>query len=195
MIFQFVQKNLAIFGISRTQSIYAFYVKVFAGYLLLGSSIIVHFKFIFRDDITFEEYTLSLNATTIVVMSTLCYTVMIRDKDEFFKHIDNLESKIQQFNESKSKFHFLFQRLRPKYFDNDLDFIFKKGIKRDYPHMPGKINEALRLAEKCSEIIYLVMVKVTPICIEFPNVALSFYRYYIKDMGRDAFKMADETLS
>lgn len=61
--------------------------------------------------------------------------------------------------------------------------------------MSGKIDEALRLAEKCSEIIHLVMVKVTPICIDFPNVIISLYLYCIKDMGRDAFKMTDETIS
>lgn len=103
MIFRLVQRNFDILGISRTQSIFAFYAKVFFAYLLLGSSIISHFKFLFRDDITFEEYTQSIYVTTIAVTTFLTYTVIIRDKDEFFKHIDNLESKIQQFKDSESK--------------------------------------------------------------------------------------------
>lgn len=108
MIFQLVQKNLIILGISRNQSIYAFYVKVFIGFLLLGSGVFYHFEFIFRNDLTFEEYAESLYMTTISVMSFLCYVIMILIKDNFFKHIDKLDSIIQQFNESESKCYSLF---------------------------------------------------------------------------------------
>lgn len=195
MIFRLVQRNLAILGISRAQSKFTFYVKVFAGYLLLGSGIAVHFRFLFRDDVTFEEYTQSLNVTTMTVMSTLCFTIMVLEKAKFFKHIDNLESKIQLFIQSESKFKFFFIGKQPKYSNDHFHFLSQKGIKRDYPHMPEKIDEALRLAEKCSEIIHFIMVKVTPLCIAFPNVALSFYLYYIKGMGRGAFIMTDVTMS
>lgn len=66
---------------------------------------------------------------------------------------------------------------------------------KEYPHCAEKIDEALRLSEKCSKIIYLIMVKGTPVCGHTPNVIISLYLYYIKGMGRDAFQMADEAIA
>lgn len=64
---------------------------------------------------------------------------------------------------------------------------------RDYPHVLEKIHASLRLVEKCSEIIHLVVVVITPVCGGLPNVIISLYLYYVKDLGSDAFRMSDET--
>lgn len=109
MIFRIVQKNLDILGISRKQSANAFYVKVFIGYLVLSDNIILHIKFLFRDEITFEQYTMSLYMTTIAVLSFLCYVCVILKRKEFFENINNLESTIKKFSESQSKRYFFFK--------------------------------------------------------------------------------------
>lgn len=107
MIFQMVQKNFDILGIGRTQTIYVFCAKVLFGHLLLGANIIFHFKFIFRDELAFQEYAKSLYVATIAVTSLICYDVMILIKDNFLNFINDLESIIPQFNESESKIWFL----------------------------------------------------------------------------------------
>lgn len=69
------------------------------------------------------------------------------------------------------------------------------GASRDYPHVLDKIHDALRLVEKCSEIIHLGMVVITPACSVLPNAFISLYLYYVKYLGCDAFRMTDETWS
>lgn len=70
-----------------------------------------------------------------------------------------------------------------------------KGIKRDHPQVPQKIQEAVLFAEKCGEIVILIVAKITPVCISFPKVFISLYLYYYKNLGNDAFQMIDETMS
>lgn len=109
MVFHLVERNLILLGISRKQSINAFYVKVFVGNLLLSSSVILHIKFLYRDDVTIEEYTKSLFMTSITSMSFLCYANMILKKEKFFELIDMFESVTQIFGKSESNFHFFFK--------------------------------------------------------------------------------------
>lgn len=109
MVFELVEKNLILLGISRKQSIFAFYAKVFIGNLLLSSSVILHIKFLYRDDVTIEEYTKSLFMTSITSMSFLCYANMIQKKEKFFELIDMFESAILIFGKSESNFNFSFK--------------------------------------------------------------------------------------
>lgn len=108
MIFQFVQKNMEILGISRTQPIYIFYGKALIGHIVLCVAVFWHFKFLFRGNLTFEEYMQSLFMTTITVMSYLCYTCIISQNKKVFEIIDMIEATIELFSESESKFGFDF---------------------------------------------------------------------------------------
>lgn len=72
---------------------------------------------------------------------------------------------------------------------------FNQGINREYPHTAEAIAEALQFVENCSETIYLVVAKITPVLGLMPKAFISLYLYYFKGMGRDAFQMTDETIS
>lgn len=106
MVFELVEKNLIVLGISRKLSTHAFYARVLIGCLLLSSSVIFHLKFLYRDDVTIEEYTKSMFMTSIISMSFLCYANMILKKEKFFELIDRFEAVIQIFRQSQSKFYF-----------------------------------------------------------------------------------------
>lgn len=108
MIFQVVQKNMEILGISRTQSIHVFHGKVFIGAVALSIAVISHFKFLFRGDLTFEEGMQSFFYTTVTVMCSLCYASIILQNEHVFELFDKFEATIQLFGESKSKFEFDF---------------------------------------------------------------------------------------
>lgn len=46
-----------------------------------------------------------------------------------------------------------------------------------------------RRAEKWSEIIFILMAKVTPIAWLSPRVIISFFFYFTTDMGNEAFEL------
>lgn len=107
MIFYVIQKNFEVLGISRTQSIYTICAKVLFAHLLLGSSIIFHFQFIYRADLTLAQYAQTLYVTLISAMSLMCYIITFLTKKKYFNHFDELEALIQEFNESESKLYFV----------------------------------------------------------------------------------------
>lgn len=104
MIFQFVQKNEEILGISRTQPSYVFYVKALMSHLVLSNAVISHFKYLFRGDLAFEEYMQSFFMTAVTVICSLCYERMILQIEKVYELIDMLEATIHLFGESGSKF-------------------------------------------------------------------------------------------
>lgn len=106
MIFQLIQRNMSILGICRNRPIYTFYGKLSIGYLLMSSALIFHLEFIFRNGLTIEEYAQSLYFLTVAVVSFLFLVILVLTNHKFFHHIDLLESIIQQFSESESKFYF-----------------------------------------------------------------------------------------
>lgn len=109
MIFLQIQKNLFTLGLSGKQSIHLFNGKTFIGYLLLSVNVIEHFKFLFRDDVTFDVLTDSLYMTTMAVMCFLCYWSMILKKGKYSELIGKFESIIQLFNKSQSKVFHIFK--------------------------------------------------------------------------------------
>lgn len=50
-------------------------------------------------------------------------------------------------------------------------------------------NETNRQLEKCTEIIVLVMAKVSPVCWILPKVVVSLFLYFTTEVGNDALEL------
>lgn len=91
-IFQTVQKNLAILGISSMQSNQAFYNRKYLLYLLLsGSLIIMNCVFLIYVAKSFKEYTDSIYITSVSIALFISLSFLIRRMRNLFEFIDNLE--------------------------------------------------------------------------------------------------------
>lgn len=49
-------------------------------------------------------------------------------------------------------------------------------------------NEAKQLADKLNEILFFLLVQITPAC-GFPWVIYTFFMYFVTDLGSDAFEL------
>lgn len=58
-----------------------------------------------------------------------------------------------------------------------------------YPKSSTLIDEADRITEKLSEIVYFVIVKVTTVCAVLLKPTFVFFIYFTTDLGRDAFEL------
>lgn len=101
MIFQLVQKNLSILGISKAQSVRLFRIKVSIGCLLLGTNFIIHFKFLLDEANSFREYSESTYMLNVTVMVLWCYANLIRQRVELLEFIDKTEKLLILCRESK----------------------------------------------------------------------------------------------
>lgn len=101
MIFQLVQENLSILGISKTQSKRSCRIKMLIGCLFLGVSIVLHFKFLYSEANDFKVITESIFVSSVTVISFWCFISLIHKSDELFDIIDWMENLIVLFKESK----------------------------------------------------------------------------------------------
>lgn len=74
----------------------------------------------------------------------------------------------------------------------NLYFLFQ-ALFDDYPTAVTEIFKAAELVEQCCKFIYLVVAEMTPLVI-LPNIFYCMYCYYVEDLGRDSFELADGTV-
>lgn len=108
MIFQLIQKNLSILGISRTRSVGSFRKKMLIGCLLLGIHISLRLKFLFGVANSFQQYAESIFMSSGVVVIFWCYACLICKREELFEFIDKCDELIIQFEECKFHLFFIF---------------------------------------------------------------------------------------
>lgn len=59
----------------------------------------------------------------------------------------------------------------------------------DYPASMALYTKTNEKVEKVTELIYLVVVKVTPVCVVFPKFLASLNLYLTTDLGNDALEL------
>lgn len=94
MIFQYVQNNFAIMGISKAELLetgHRFNTRVLIGLHITGLNMILHGIFIYRDAHEFHEYTESIYMTSIATFSFLCCVTLVYKIDEMLELIDMAE--------------------------------------------------------------------------------------------------------
>lgn len=107
MIFQLVQKNLSILGISKIQPNRLFLV---IGGLLEIAHITVRLEFLLNEANTFQLYTHSAFMLSVGMANLWLFTSLIIKREDIFKFIDGTEKLLNLFEESKFRF-ILFDRL------------------------------------------------------------------------------------
>lgn len=67
------------------------------------------------------------------------------------------------------------------------------ALNDEYPSAVTEIFKAVKLGEDCGEIIYLAIAQATTLCVLLPKFTYCLYCYYVEDLGRDSFELADRT--
>lgn len=186
MIFQLVQKNLSVLGITKTQSVRVFRIKVLIGGFLLGIHIIIHLKFFFGEANSFSEYSESTFLSSVSVVAMWCYANLIHEREKILEFIEEIEKLLLLFDESKFT---VICGIR-MFFSHDL---FLVALNDEYPSAVTGIFKAAKLADQCGEIMYLAIAQATPLCLILPRFLYCLYRYYVEGLGRDSFEGVDRT--
>lgn len=105
MLFELVQKNFAIMGITLTQSmqVNSFNGRIRFGFILLGMNIFHQYMYILNEAHGFQEYTESIYMASIGTVSFLCFSTVVFKMTRLFELIKKAEELIAK-SESKLKF-------------------------------------------------------------------------------------------
>lgn len=175
-LFQIVQKNFALLGICSNES--RLNRKSVMIFLAFGLAINFGILFLFFKANTSLEYTNNIYMTTVMILSCIAFAIMLLKKGKLFKLIAKIE---EFFDESE-------------YTDREKDplitsklLIFFSGSKK--PESEAIHVETNRIAEKWCEIGHFAIAKVTPICLIFPKIIISYVIYFTTNAGNEAFEL------
>lgn len=101
MIFQLVQRNLSILGISKLDSDRSFRIKVLIGCFLQATHIAIRLIFLFHEANGFREYSESIFMISVTVVDFWAYANLVYKRKELFEFIDGSEKLVILFKESK----------------------------------------------------------------------------------------------
>lgn len=104
MIFQLVQKNLSILGITKTQPNNSCRMREIIGCLLVIAHIIIRLKFLLNDANSFQLYTRAAFMSSVAIANLCCLASLIHKRKEIYKLIDGCENVIVLFKECKFRF-------------------------------------------------------------------------------------------
>lgn len=162
-IFQNVQKNLAFIGYSENQRPFKNRQLIFA--FLSAWSIMAQFIYLFCIADTQKEFMEALFMTVASILIYISFLSTVLEMKTIFLLIDVVEKLI-----NKSELFIL------STFETSTEF-FKTLYERTN-----------QLAEKCSEIVYFLIVSVSVPGFVLPKAILSYFLYFTTDLGSEAFE-------
>lgn len=109
MLFELIQKNFAIIGITLEQSMqtHPFNGRILFGFLLLSMNIFHQYMFLFKEACGFREHIESIYMASIGTVSFVCFATVVFKMDLLFKLIKKTEEMIIK-SESKLLNHGIF---------------------------------------------------------------------------------------
>lgn len=173
-LFQSIQKCFSILGISSNQS--RFNGRMVSAFIVFSLGVIISTISLFIGTKTFKEYTDEIYVACAAILFVILFTNMIRKMEKLFELIDSFEMLVEK---SELKFQVI----------NLISTKIKKIPGSEHPESKVLYDEVNRLVEKCSEIAYFVMVKLTAVCIVLPKFGISMFVYLTTDLGYDAFEL------
>lgn len=192
MIFELVRENLSILGINKAPLIGLFRVRMLIGGVLLGTHVSFRLTFLFNEANSFQQYAESIFMSSGMVVISWCYASLIYKREELFEFIDKCDGILIQCEECKlASFSFCFCWF--SLFRTCFCFHFQALIE-EYPKAVAEILKVAYLVEQCSKIIYFMVAEATTVCCLLPKFFYCMYCYYIKDLGRGSFELADRTM-
>lgn len=177
-LFQSIQKSFSLLGISQNQSRFNDRMLLAASIFSAGTTL--NIVFVFTGTKTFREFTDAVYVACATAVFLICFAKIVFKMDKLFKLIDFIENIVDK---SKLKMH------DEHSFGQNYIFV----IGSEHPEMKVMYIEVNRQVEKLSDIAYLVMVKVTPVCLILPKIVISVFVYFTTDLGYDALELPSPT--
>lgn len=184
IIFEIVQRYYGALGICpshQSTSKFPFNERVFAGFLIFGSCIVLHAMYIVHvanDFIEYVECSCSLSATIIIFV---CFLAAVFKRTELFESINNTKELIES---SKNGFQIRFSCV--------YDFLrFENLFTPESKHSKSRILflKTIHQVEQMSEIVFMVVVKVALQLVMLPKSIASYSIYFFSDLGDDPFQI------
>lgn len=175
-IFQTFRNHCEIWGFSPNQSTHLFNRRITAGILIQCLTLTIEFVYIFRESHNFKEYLQSINLISATAVAFIGFLVIL-----FQMKVDSpfqLITKIENLCDGGCKF---LQITNIHFLTNDLN-ILEMGDSKLY----AKTNASV---EKFSELVVLLMPKMSPILFVLPIPVASYFIYFTTDAGNDAFHL------
>lgn len=183
-VLELVQSHYAILGVSPsnqwTQKC-PFNARVLSVFSLFFCTLVSHSMYICRAADGFMDYMVCICSTSASIMSIVCFAAIVLRKSELFEVIDNMEklidTSVHWFN-SIGKFEW----------NSILKFkLYIIGCK--YPKSREFFLKAIQQAEQITEILFLVVFKISLQCFMLPRCITSFGVYLFTNSGSDSFEL------
>lgn len=169
-IFQAIRKNFASIGIvlNSVMKLRSFNTKLSVVTLMLVLALTSHGVYVSKYAETSAEYTQSIYVFSAVVLMALDLMIMFIQLEDFSKNIDGCEriANTREWCVLISNHKFV------------ADLFFHKNLALKYSTSGPIFNKTNQTVEKISEILFFIMVKVTPACGLLPWLIYSFFIYF-----------------
>lgn len=178
-ILQTVQKDLALIGYNaQAQPFNGKQIK--HGFKsILGN--FLQLVYLIRIAKTPSELMVSVFMAGVATLVFISFVSTVQKMPKIFYLIDEIEKII-----NKSKLPIL------EHCSNWIwilcEFVKKIGLK--HPEARTTYENTNRLAEKCSKIIYFLIVKISVPSLVLPKAAFGYFLYFTTDANRDAFELS-----
>lgn len=185
-VFELVQSHYATLGITTSNQWtqrYALNTRVLSIYSLFGCALASHFIYICRIADGFMDYMVCLCSTSAGIISLVCFASIALRKLSLFECIDNAEKLLET-----RAFKLIQLGGEPGIlkWNFSLKFnLFIAGCK--YPQSKEFFSKANQQAERLTEFVFLVVVKISLQCFMLPRCIFSFGVYFFTDSGSDSF--------
>lgn len=174
-----IQKHLAILGINPNESHLQHNWKILLGFFVFGSCIILNVVLIFSlENVTLMNYMEFFNVSTSLILVCHSLATIALQRDNLFGFMDGIERLV---NESKTMFVWSVKQ----YLIEENTFL---GLKFA-PSSKAMYEDTNRLVEKICGILYVGCVKILPNCLIWPQILISFGKYFATDLKGDAFEL------
>lgn len=178
-IMQFVQKILATAGISRTLAAQAYPLdrKISIGLLILVATLASNILYIIHVANSFFEYTQAGYMISMAIVAASFLLILVLKANRLFELIENFENLINtsEYKHRTYLYHVFIHK------------IIKTISALKYTATKAMFYQTIQIEEKLIEIVFHVMVDVTPVLATLPRFIYSYFVYVTTDLGYGAF--------
>ena len=172
-LFKTFRKNFAVFGItSNARPLHSR--EIISAFLMNCLTAILCWMFLFCVANTFIEYTIGIYIASALTVVAICFTIVVFQIQNIFEFIEECEQITQK---GKKIYKQIVCRTTSFIF-----FFLEPESKAMYSEIDHQI-------EKWSQIVYIVIAKITPVCFISPIFIYSLVIYFTTDLGNDAFEL------
>lgn len=179
--FEVIEKNLATVGITPNlaNKPFPFNWTILFGFSLLGFCIFCLSQFIIHDAETFAQYTQSIYVGSLATLIIFALLILVFNVKKLFKFINRNDDFI---NTSEHPTHTYREHLSHSFCQ--LVYLALK-----YSASRTIFKQTLQLEKKLNEIVFFLMIKMSPVCALLPFIVSTCFTYFTTDSGPAAFKL------